>query len=131
MPRINLDERRAQHEPTEIEANGRTYTLASGMPASVIVDLAGLAMTDVDPERAIQGLRDAYTALFGEKDAPAAMRDIHLNELGVLIKEIYGVSVGESLASPKSSPNGGSPSRPTSNGSTRSTSTARSGGRRR
>jgi hypothetical protein len=121
MGTINLDERRKAVEPMSVKANGRTYKLAAYMPGAVMSSMLALANAEQDPVAATPAMRDAYRSLFGDDKAEAAMRDIGLDELQSIVQEAYKVGPGERKASPRSSPNGGTRSRRTSNGSTRST----------
>jgi hypothetical protein len=118
MGTINLDERRKSLEPMVVKANGHSYKLPVYMPGTIMSSMLALANAQADPAAATPAMRDAYRALFGDDKAEAAMRDVGLDELQQIVQEAYKVGPGERKASPRSSPNGGTRSRRTSNGST-------------
>lgn len=103
-------------DPIEVQVGGKTYKLRPEMPWDTAV-LIGRGHAD----QAVAGL------VVDEKDAPAFVSAFLAgnpvwSEVTRRINAVYGT--GESVASRRSSTNGGRRSRPTSNGSTRSTSAA-------
>lgn len=121
MPNINLDERRQSREEQSVTANGHVYVLPAYMPAVLMETGLALMNVEANPEAAVGAMREMYVALFGEKQADAAMRDIGLNELQDITNEVYSVTAGEAPASVNSSSTNGTRSRRTSRGSTTST----------
>jgi hypothetical protein len=116
--RAAREEVEGPRKPPSIRFGGRDFIVPNVCPLDVV-----LAVDRGDAERFIRGLVgdafDDFMALGPDLDDYLAIKD------ALLI--LYGVSEGESSASPKSLPRTGTRSRPTSNGSTGSTRRKRAG----
>jgi hypothetical protein len=122
---LDLDAARAARAETRGETptvtiGGETFTLPPELPMRYI-----WANDDMD----------ALKALFdGQLDRFLSVVELTTEDIRALIAgmpSLYGVGSGESLASAGSSGNGSNRSRPTSGGSTASTSGRRAGARKR
>jgi hypothetical protein len=102
MAVINLDTRRKTLKASTVIANGHKYTMPVYMPAMVMDAMFAVAGASADPAGARKGLRNAYVALFGEKQADQAMIDIEFEALENIAQEAYQVKPGESSASASS-----------------------------
>ena len=112
--RIDLDQRRqeAHREPVEVVVGGRTFSLLPTLPVSLALQVDQLAGGDLDPARIETVFRTLMHGLAGDQAEELAGL-ISLDELQALMVEAYGMTMGESEASAGSSPNGGTPPRPT------------------
>lgn len=123
---LDLDALRAQRaeargEPKTFRANGTVWTLPDELPLEV-----GIHMAQGNTLAALEGA-------LGDQWVEFRKGNFSVNDFRALadgMDAIYGVEMGESPASPSSSSSNGSRSRPTSNGSTRSTSRKPSGVRK-
>lgn len=124
--RIDLDAARraraeARQDTHEFVFDGETF----GLPAEMPLEFAYLLEDDV---------KDALRCLLGEQFdkfwACGPTKD-DFRELASHFREVYGFGRPESSASKASSNNGGTPSRPTSRGTTKQTSAKRASARRR
>jgi hypothetical protein len=124
--RVDFDALRAEadDEPHEIIVGGDTYRLRATLPPAVI---SYLAPPDFDPEHpeTIGGFVPDFIAVSrallidGDAETFAMQFDEHEWEI---VFELYGLSLGESSASPESSPPTPMPSRPISPSTTESPS---------
>ncbi len=100
------------------------YTLPASPPAAVLVGLGRLAAGN------LAGIEEALTALFGEDNLQAILAaGFDMEDFGPIFSELYGIDPGESPASGGFSSTTSRPSKPTSNGTTASTSPKTSGAR--
>ena len=124
--RIDLDQRRAEanEEPVEVVVAGRSFTLPAILPVALTLKVDQLARDgttgQLDAATAEAVFRAIVTGLAGVQ-AEELMEVISLDELQHLMVAAYGMTVGESLASAPSSPNGGTLPRPTAPASTTET----------
>jgi hypothetical protein len=104
VARVDLDARRAAagNEPHVVVLEGVEYRIPAKLPL-------------VTAERMIAGdFRDALRLMFGEEHVDAVASAITLDDLLAIADAAYGLTVGESAASSRPSPNGGTRSTPTS-----------------
>lgn len=125
--RIDLNEKRAARlaerggEPTVIVIDEAEYVIADELPVALL-DVIG----DVQGGN-FAAISAAMVAIFGE-DTWEALRANHrlsIDDLVDILDDVtegYGVTMGESSASPTSSTDTSTPSRPTSSGTTEPTS---------
>lgn len=100
MPKVSIDASlRAQAdvegEPNILEIAGREFKLAAGAPAGFLIGLGRLQKGD------LSGLEMALKSLLldpAELDAAIAL-GLDLRDLVQIAAEVYGIDVGESLAS--------------------------------
>ena len=128
---INVDERVAaqaegERKPHPITVRGRTFHAVPAPPYSVV-------------QAAMTGDTEAFSpdrfgpAVFGVEQWADLVAFVDTDEMRVILSalpELYGFGPGESKASKQSSRSTGDRSRPTSNGSTASTSRKRSGAKK-
>jgi hypothetical protein len=114
--RIDLDQLRAEanEEPFEVQVQGHSFTLPAILPVSLALQVDVLAANDeLSATEAVKVFRTLVRGLVGDR-ADELVELISLQELQLIVTTAYGVNVGESSASVASSPNGGTPPRPTS-----------------
>lgn len=121
MVDIDLDERRKLKKAKTLKANGHTYKLPVYMPATTMQAMFALANARKDPGAAVEAVRLAYGALFGQDNLDQAMADFSLADFEAITEEVYRVKPGEAAASRVSSRNTGTRPRRTSSASTTST----------
>jgi hypothetical protein len=88
VAQIDLNERRKLRQATTVKAGGRTYTLPVFLPASLISTMLALGNSRQDPTAGSQAVRDLFVMLFGEKDAPQAMKNISVAEATDLLGQV-------------------------------------------
>lgn len=96
--RIDLDAlRKARAEkkgdPPVVVLQGREFTLPPALPALVVVGLARARRKD------LEGLEEAFEALFGADVGDALRLGLELDDLDVIIEQAYGDDTGEAPAS--------------------------------
>lgn len=87
MANIDLNARRALREASTVTAGEHTYTLSTHVPASLMTAALSMVNAGQDPTKAAGASREIYLALFGEKQVEAAMRDIGIDELAIILGE--------------------------------------------
>jgi hypothetical protein len=126
MGRVDFDALRAEaaEEPHEVTVGGVTYKLRATLPPAVIAYLAPPGFDPEHPETVAGFIPDFVSvarALLLDGDAETFAMQFDQDEWERLF-ELYGLSLGESLASPGSSLPTPVPSRPTSPSTTASPS---------
>lgn len=127
MGRVDLDALRAEaaEDPHEVLVGGITYKLRATLPPAVIAYLAPQGFDPENPEESIGGFVPDFIkvarAIVVDGDAEAFAVQLDQDEWERIFS-LYGLSLGESLASPGSSPPTPMPSRPTSPSTTDSPS---------
>jgi hypothetical protein len=108
VARVDLDARRAEagNEPHVVVLDGTEYLIPAKLPLAVA-------------ERLVQGqMTEAIRGMFGDEHVETVADVLTLDDLLAIADECYGLRVGESAASSRPSPNGGTRSTPTSSAST-------------
>jgi hypothetical protein len=120
---IDLDQLRAEAntEPIEVRVGGATFTLPAVMPVALSLKMDALAQADITPAAAAAIFETMVEGLVGDR-AGELLAVVSLTELQHLMVAAYGMPVGESSALAASSPNGGTPPRPTAPATTTPTS---------
>jgi hypothetical protein len=129
--RVELDEIAGELTDHEVVIGDRTFVAPADLPIEGLValrDIVGSATIDLrnDPDGALDVMRRFLTVVFGDQ-TDDLLRLCGVRRLGALLPlvlRLYGIETGEALASSAPSKSTGAPSRPTSNGSTASTSAA-------
>lgn len=80
-------------------AGESTFTLPAFIPASMMAATMALSTAQTDPEGATTAIHDIYGMLFGDEHADAAMAAIGLDEMQIILQEVYSVTTGELPAS--------------------------------
>lgn len=125
MASLDLDARRAARsetlqEPHKVTFGGEVFTFPP-MPPMEALEL-------LDQFK----VREGFLLLLGEEEGRRFLEHRpDMVDLGEIVEELYATTMGELLASFNSSPTTTERSRPTSNGSTRSSSPAPAGARKR
>jgi hypothetical protein len=112
---INLDQRRieAGNEPVEVVVGGRSYTFAATLPITMALKAQAMVSDDVPWSEQQAVFLELCAAMVGDNDAQAFIAAINLDELLLLMSEVYGADLGELSGSVGSSSNGGNGSKQT------------------